>query len=147
MNACISIQRDGIYPFSIKSCWKLMLSNMAVKALKDTFNHRASRFDKNTSATTINLSLCHDHHHILKEPRLKGAHQMTPPAKIAVTQQNGIDYTKDAFSQSLARCKFVVVLKLNSQHESILKVSVCSWAQINTGKWFHNKKLLPQTYS
>lgn len=116
-----------------------MLCNMAVKALKDTFNHRASRFDKNTSATTINLSFRHDHHHILKQPRLKGGHQMTPPAKIAVTQQNGIDYTKDTFPQSLAQCKFVVVLKLKRQHESILKLSVCSWAQINTGKWFHNK--------
>lgn len=64
-----------------------MLCNMVVKALKETFDHRASRFDKNTSATTINLSFRHDHHHILKQPRLKGAHQMTPPAKIAVTHE------------------------------------------------------------
>lgn len=39
----------------------------------------------------------------------------------------------------MARCTFVALLKLKSLNESILKVSVCSWAQINTGKWFPNK--------
>lgn len=46
------------------------------------------------------------------------------------------DDNKEAFSQTLAGCKFVA---LKSRNESILKVSVCSWAQMKTGKWFHNK--------